>query len=117
MHSALCITKAQNPIVTTAQTTDPAPFVWNDTLYCYVGHDEYYEGQDSAGGGKEFNITEWLCYSTADMKTWTAHGAVLSPAQYKWADTTEYGVGVAWASQVVARNGKFYYYNIRGTFI
>ncbi len=100
-----------NPIFRDAWTADPAPMVWNDTLYCYVGHDEWYEGQDTACCGKEFNITEWLCYSTTDMKTWTAHGSVLRPAAYKWADTTEYGVGVAWASQVVARNGKFYYYN------
>ncbi len=42
--------------------------VHDGRLYLYVGHDEYYAGQDSASGGKEFNITEWLCYSTPDMK-------------------------------------------------
>ena len=56
-----------NPLVTDKFTADPAPMVYNGTLYLYVGHDEYYEGQDSASGGKEFNITEWLCYSTEDM--------------------------------------------------
>ncbi len=108
--TAKTFTAEGNPIFRDAFTADPAPMVWNDTLYCYVGHDEYYEGQDTAGGGKEFNITEWLCYSTTDMKTWTAHGAVCSPAVFSWADTVEYGVGVAWASQVVPANGKFYYY-------
>ena len=78
--------------------------VHEGTLYLYVGHDEYYEGQDSASGGKEFNITEWLCYSTTDMKTWTDHGSVLKPTDFKWA------VGEAWASQVVEKDGKFYYY-------
>ena len=58
-----------NPIITDKFTADPAPMVHDGTLYLYVGHDEYYEGQDSASGGKEFNITEWLCYSTTDMKT------------------------------------------------
>lgn len=93
-----------NPIVRDKFTADPAPLVYNGRLYLYVGHDEFYEGQDSASGGKEFNITEWLCYSTDDMKNWTDHGAVLSPADFKWA------VGEAWASQVVEKDGKFYYY-------
>ena len=93
-----------NPIITDKFTADPAPMVHDGTLYLYVGHDEYYEGQDSASGGKEFNITEWLCYSTTDMKTWTDHGSVLKPTDFKWA------VGEAWASQVVEKKGKFYYY-------
>lgn len=46
-----------NPIVTDKFTADPAPMVHNGRLYLYVGHDEAEEGQD-------FNITEWLCYST-----------------------------------------------------
>lgn len=93
-----------NPLVTDKFTADPAPMVYKDRLYLYVGHDEYYEGQDTASGGKEFNITEWLCYSTDDMETWTDHGSVLKPTDFKWA------VGEAWASQVVERDGKFYYY-------
>lgn len=95
---------AGNPIVRDKFTADPAPMVHDGRLYLYVGHDEFYEGQDSASGGKEFNITEWLCYSTPDMKTWTDHGSVLKPTDFKWA------VGEAWASQVVEKNGKFYYY-------
>ena len=93
-----------NPIITDNFTADPAPMVHDGILYLYVGHDEYYEGQDAASGGKEFNITEWLCYSTTDMKTWTDHGSVLKPTDFKWA------VGEAWASQVVEKDGKFYYY-------
>lgn len=93
-----------NPIVRDKFTADPAPMVHDGRLYLYVGHDEFYEGQDSASGGKEFNITEWLCYSTDDMKTWTDHGSVLKPTDFKWA------VGEAWASQVVEKDGKFYYF-------
>ncbi len=95
---------AGNPIVRDKFTADPAPMVHDGRLYLYVGHDEFYEGQDSASGGKEFNITEWLCYSTADMHTWADHGPVLRPTDFEWA------VGEAWASQVVERDGKFYYY-------
>lgn len=93
-----------NPLVKDKFTADPAPLVHDGTLYLYVGHDEYYEGQDTAGGGKEFNITEWLCYSTKDMQTWTDHGSVLKPTDFKW------GVGESWAAQVVEKDGKFYYY-------
>lgn len=93
-----------NPLIKDKFTADPAPLVYDGKLYLYVGHDEYYEGQDSASGGKEFNITEWLCYSTSDMQTWTDHGSVLKPTDFSW------GVGEAWASQVIERDGKFYYY-------
>jgi len=86
-----------NPIFRDAFTADPAPLVVGDTLYVYVGHDEAKEGQT-------YNITEWLCYSTKDMKNWTAHGSVLKPTDFKWA------VADAWASQVVEKDGKFYYY-------
>lgn len=93
-----------NPLIKDKFTADPAPMVHNGKLYLYVGHDEYYEGQDTALGGKEFNITEWLCYSTDDLQTWTDHGSILKPTDFKWA------IGEAWASQVVERDGKFYYY-------
>lgn len=95
---------AGNPIVRDKFTADPAPMVHDGRLYLYVGHDEFYQGQDTASGGHEFNITEWLCYSTDDMQTWTDHGAVLRPTDFKWA------VGEAWASQVVEKDGKFYYF-------
>ncbi len=94
-----------NPLVRDKFTADPAPLIHDGRLYLYVGHDEFYEGQDSASGGKEFNITEWLCYSTPDMKTWTDHGAVLAPQDFEWAKS-----GAAWASQVVEKDGKFYYF-------
>lgn len=32
--------QAQNPVIQTCFTTDPAPMVHNDTLYLYTGHDE-----------------------------------------------------------------------------
>lgn len=87
-----------NPIFKDAFTADPAPLVVGDTLYVYVGHDE------AVDGGPAYNITEWLCYSTKDMKEWTSHGSVLKPTDFKWA------TGEAWASQVVEKGGKFYYY-------
>lgn len=86
-----------NPIFTDAFTADPAPLAVGDTLYVYVGHDE-------AHGKEMFTMTGWLCYSTRDMKNWTAHGEIMKPTDFKWA------VKDAWASQVVEKNGKFYLY-------
>lgn len=96
-------TKAQefkltgNPLISDKFTADPAPMVYDNILYLYVSHDE-------AKGDEMFNITEWLCYSTKDMETWTDHGPVLKPTDFEW------GIGEAWASQVVEREGKFYFY-------
>jgi len=87
---------AQNPIVQTAQTTDPAPFVWNDTLYVYTGHDEY--------GADFFWMQDWRVYSTTDMVNWTDRGTPLALEDFSWANDR------AWAAQLCQRNGKFYWY-------
>jgi len=86
-----------NPIFRDAFTADPAPIVVGDTLYVHVGHDE-------ARDGEMFTMHEWLCYSTKDMTNWQAHGPVMRATDFKWAR------GDAWASQVVEKNGKFYFY-------
>lgn len=86
-----------NPIITNAFTADPAPLVHDGRVYLYVGHDE-------AHGDQLFNMTEWLAYSSDDMKNWTPHGAIMKPTDFKWA------VGDSWASQVTYANGKFYLY-------
>jgi hypothetical protein len=88
----------QNPIFTDTHTADPATLVVGDTLYVYVGHDK-------ASPGGWFNMPEWLCYSTTDMKNWTAHGSVLKAADFQGANSW-----AAWAAQVVEKDGKYYYY-------
>lgn len=87
----------ENPILRNAFTADPAPLVYKGRVYLYVGH-------DIAGEGEMFNMPDWLCYSSADMKTWTNHGSVGKPTDFKWA------VKDAWAAQVVEKDGKFYLY-------
>ncbi len=94
--SAAC--RAENPVVQTKFTADPAPLVVGDTVYLFAGHDE-----DDARG---FHMLDWLCYSTKDMVNWTDHGAVASLATFPWA-AQDNG---AWAGQVVQRDGKFYFY-------
>jgi hypothetical protein len=88
--------RADNPIVQTIYTADPAPIVHNGRVYLYTGHDE--------DGSTYFTMREWRVYSSADMVNWTDHGSPMSLATFSWASSD------AWAGQVVARNGRFYYY-------
>jgi arabinoxylan arabinofuranohydrolase len=92
---------ADNPIIQTKYTADPAPLVYQDTVYLYTSHDE-----DDAKGFKMFN---WLLYTSTDMVNWTDHGiigGVKEPYQtFHWADGHD-----AWAPQCISRNGRFYLY-------
>jgi hypothetical protein len=88
----------QNPLFTDAFTADPAITVIGNTVYAYVG-------QDKATVGGWFNMPNWLCYSTTDMKNWTARGPVLAAKDFANANNES-----AWAAQVVEKDGKYYYY-------
>ncbi|WP_435207599.1 family 43 glycosylhydrolase [Micromonospora sp. bgisy143] len=88
--------RADNPIVQHIYTADPAPLVHNGRVYLYTGHDE--------DGSTYFTMKDWRVWSSADMVNWTDHGSPLSVATFSWASAN------AWAGQVVARNGKFYWY-------
>lgn len=89
---------AQRPIIQTKYTADPAPMVYNDTVFLYTTHDE-----DDAEG---FKMQDWLLYTSTDMVNWTDHGVVASLKSFDWVKRDNR----AWAEQVVERNGKFYMY-------
>lgn len=89
---------AQNPIIQTMYTPDPAPYVHNDTVYLFVDHDE-----DDA---QYFSMKDWLLYTSADMVNWTYKGAQVSTATFSWAKQGDR----AWAQQAVHKNGKWYWY-------
>ncbi|MBR5729900.1 MAG: family 43 glycosylhydrolase [Prevotella sp.] len=93
-----------NPLIRSCYTADPAPVVFDGRLYLYTGHDECFEDSVGYEGLYGFNLTNWLCFSSSDMQTWTEHGVVLSPADFSWAS------GEAWAAQVVEKDGKYWYY-------
>lgn len=59
--------QAQNPIIQTHYTADPAPMVYNDTLYLYVGCDEKDAPENS------YLMREYRLYTTTDMVNWTDH--------------------------------------------
>ena len=95
---AVFTANAQNPIVQTFYTADPAPMVHNGTVYLYTSHDEDVTVKNF------FTMNDWRCYSSTDMVNWKDHGVVLSYKDFEWAR------GDAWAGQCIYRNGKFYYY-------
>ncbi|PGH47198.1 glycoside hydrolase family 43 protein [Streptomyces sp. Ru87] len=90
------VARADNPIVQTIHTADPAPLVHNDRVYLYTGHDE--------DGSTWFTMKEWRVYSSTDMVNWTDHGSPMNLETFSWASAD------AWAGHVAERNGKFYWY-------
>jgi hypothetical protein len=77
------------------RTADPSAHVWADgRLYLYTSHDQECQA--------DFHMRDWHAFSTADLKTWTAHGAVLSLDGVAWADN------YAWAPDAAFRNGQYY---------
>lgn len=91
-------TSTGNPIITHVYTADPAALVVKDRVYLYAGHDEAPAPQE------RYVMHEWLCFSSSDLKTWTQHPSPLNTEAFSWAK------GDAWASQVIERNHKFYWY-------
>jgi beta-xylosidase len=89
---------AQNPIITDMFTADPAPLVYNDTVFLYTGHDT------ASVHAPNYRMEDWYVFSTTDMVHWKNHGSCLSPGTFSWADKDAY------AAQCIQRNGKFFWY-------
>lgn len=90
------VARADNPIIQTLYSTDPAPYVWNNTVWLFTGHDE--------SGAKNYDMRDWRLYSSTDMVNWRDWGQMLSLKSFSWAKAD------AWAAQVIERDGKFFYY-------
>jgi beta-xylosidase len=87
-----------NPVFRHKYTADPAALVHNNRLYIFTGQDICPPREN------RYVMPNWLVFSTEDMKTWTEHPIPLRANDFEWA------LGDAWASQVIERNGKFYWY-------
>lgn len=87
-----------NPIVRYKYTADPAAMVYKNKFYLYTGNDVCPKNQE------RYVMNNWCVFSSDDMKTWTEHPTPLRFNDFAWAK------GDAWASQVIERNGKFYWY-------
>jgi beta-xylosidase len=91
-------TYSTNPIIKNKFTADPAAMVSNNTVYLYTGHDEAPDKQ------ARYVMHDWTCFSSTDLVHWTEHPTPLSVKDFSWA------LDDAWASQVIERNHKFYWY-------
>lgn len=89
---------AENPILQTYYSPDPAPVVFGDTVCVYTGNDE---------GGHFFTMHGWRVSCTTDMVNWTDRGALILSNEDFGGNAKKNG---DWAAQVVRRNGKYYYY-------
>lgn len=87
-----------NPIIRHKFTSDPTALVYNDKVYLYTGHDE------APVGIENYVMNDWLCFSSADLVTWEEHHNLLKATDFKWAQ------GGAFATKIVYRNDKFYWY-------
>lgn len=88
---------AQNPIIQTRYTADPAPYVMGDTCYLYTSVDNE--------EGEGYQKTYWQLYTSTDMLNWTDRGTVASLADFSWA-----GDNGAWAPHAISRSGKWFLY-------
>ena len=87
-----------NPIIRDRFTADPAALVHRGRVYLYTGHDE------ATPESPFFVMNDWRVYSSDDMVHWQDHGSPLAARDFAWAR------GDAWASQVIERDGRFYFY-------
>lgn len=87
-----------NPIVRHEHVGDPAALVYGGQLWIYGGVDECPEPE------QYYLMNRWAVFSTEDMKTFKEYPCPLRAKDFAWSK------GEAWASQVIERNGKFYWY-------
>ncbi len=87
-----------NPFIKHHFTADPFPFVYNDTVWMYVGHDD-------KPNQNAYKMSDWLLFSTTDFRTWTEYPLPLTINEFKWASSKQ-----AYAAHVQERNGKWYMY-------
>ncbi|WP_308365648.1 MULTISPECIES: endo-1,4-beta-xylanase [unclassified Microbulbifer] len=93
--SAVC--SADNPLVSHVYTADPAARVFNDRMYVIVTHD-----QDTQSDYSELH--DYYMFSSDDMVNWQDHGVVFNArTDTSWAN-------LAYAPDIIERNGKYYLY-------
>ncbi len=87
-----------NPIIRHKFTADPTAIVVNEEVYLYTGHDEPPPGID------DYVMNNWLCFSSNNLVDWKEHPQPLKAVDFTWAS------GDAFASKVVQRGNRFYWY-------
>lgn len=90
---------AANPLFAPLYTADPAVLVDGGRVYLFTGRDE------APPEGKDYVMHEWRLFSTCDMVNWKDEGIPLTAKTFPWAK------GRAWASDIVKRDGKYWFYS------
>jgi beta-xylosidase len=90
---------AANPLFAPLYTADPAVLVDGGRVYLFTGRDE------ALPDGKDFVMHEWRVFSSCDMVNWQDHGVPVKVKDFAWSK------GRAWASDVVKRHGKYWFYS------
>jgi len=90
---------ATNPLFAPLFTADPAVLVDGGRVYLFGGRDE------APPEGKDYVMHEWRVFSTCDMVNWKDEGVPIKARDFAWAK------GRAWASDVVKRHGKYWFYS------
>ena len=100
LAAALCcgMAHAANPLFAPLYTADPAVLVEGGRVYLFAGRDE------AAPDGKDYVMHEWRVFSSCDLVTWQDHGVPMRATDFAWAK------GRAWASDIVKRHGKYWFY-------
>jgi beta-xylosidase len=87
-----------NPIIREKYTADPTAIVYGGKVYLYTGHDE------APVGTEEYVMKDWLCFSSEDLVYWQEYPSPLKATDFLWAE------GGAFATKVICKNEKFYWY-------
>jgi len=90
---------ATNPLFAPLYTADPAVLVDGGRVYLFTGRDE------ALPGAKDYVMHEWRVFSSCDMVNWKDEGVPIKARDFAWAK------GRAWASDVVKRHGKYWFYS------
>lgn len=77
---------------------DPAATVIGDTVYLICGHD--------TAEKEEYEMPEWVLYTSKNMTDWEYKGSVMKATDISWRSNNT----SAWASQMTEYNGKYYLY-------
>lgn len=93
--------ESYNPVIKHVYTCDPSTIVDNGTFYLVTG----VEKTDTPYNWP-FRINSWHIFSSTDMKNFKDQGPILDASAFKWMTSKS----DCWASQIVKKDGKYYWY-------
>lgn len=96
------ITLATNPIIPNKGANDPHIRIIDGKAYLAASHDK-------SAGNKKFTMEDWWLWSSDDLVNWKLEYTLTPEETY-----IGKGFDQCWATDIVKRNGKFYWYFSEG---